>query len=365
MGLLSTESEVVLSNNIKYYEALGYAIPKVYDKKHSRYSVKKGTTIFVRISDLPKNSHAKVDVECNCCQKIYQMEYKTYNKFVHSNDIIYCQDCACKMFNSRENNWKWNPQKTDKERITQRNYPEYFVFVNKVLERDKYTCQCCGKKHCTFEVHHLDGYDWCVDGRTDDTNGITLCQNCHANFHYVYGRGMNTKEQFEEWLGKSIELHKMHTDIVMPVARKVYCFEDNQIYDSVSYLCQIHNINPVDIYACCHNKRGASVYKKHYLWADDVAGLTQDEIYELIRQQKINHLIAIKDTSYKPIVCLTTGKVFISSMEAEQFYNQKIHTSIIRCCRNQQKTAGHLKDGTRLEWMYYVDYFKEDIKDEE
>ena len=360
MSLLSTEVEVGLCNNIKYYESLGYVIPRTYDKRRSRYSVKRGTTLLVKISDLPQNSHVKVNVQCNCCKKIYQMEYRIYNKFVHANDVNYCEDCACKMLNSRENNWKWNFQKTDEERINGRNYFEYSIFVKKVLARDNYTCQCCGKTHIYLEVHHLDGYDWCFEKRIDDTNGITLCQNCHANFHYIYGRGGNTKEQFEEWIKEVLEIQKISQNILLPVGKKVYCFEDNQTYDSVNCLCKMQNLNPADVYMCCNKRQGATVYKKHYLWDDDVCGLSQDEIYELIRWQKINHLINIKDTKHKPIICLTTRKVFISSMEAERFYNQKIHASIIRCCRNTQKTAGLLNDGTKLTWMYYIDYLKED-----
>ena len=53
MGLLSTEVEVRLTgSNIKYYEDLGYEIPRYFNKNNNKYMVKRGTTILVKIKDL-------------------------------------------------------------------------------------------------------------------------------------------------------------------------------------------------------------------------------------------------------------------------------------------------------------------------
>lgn len=50
-----------------------------------------------------------------------------------------------------------------------------------ILHRDKYTCQCCGKKNCRLEVHHIK---FRRDGGTDDEeNLITLCEDCHKGVH--------------------------------------------------------------------------------------------------------------------------------------------------------------------------------------
>lgn len=51
-----------------------------------------------------------------------------------------------------------------------------------IMERDNFTCQICGNKDMTLNVHHL-----CYDGGepwdTDDLNLITLCDECHKNEH--------------------------------------------------------------------------------------------------------------------------------------------------------------------------------------
>ena len=50
-----------------------------------------------------------------------------------------------------------------------------------ILHRDNYTCQCCGKKNCRLEVHHIK---FRSDGGTDDEeNLITLCKDCHKGVH--------------------------------------------------------------------------------------------------------------------------------------------------------------------------------------
>ena len=50
-----------------------------------------------------------------------------------------------------------------------------------ILHRDNYTCQCCGKKNCRLEVHHIK---FRRDGGTDDEeNLITLCEDCHKSVH--------------------------------------------------------------------------------------------------------------------------------------------------------------------------------------
>lgn len=48
-------------------------------------------------------------------------------------------------------------------------------------------------------AHHLDGYSWCKEKRLDINNGITLCKECHEDFHIIYGTKNNTKEQFFEY----------------------------------------------------------------------------------------------------------------------------------------------------------------------
>ena len=50
-----------------------------------------------------------------------------------------------------------------------------------ILNRDRYICQICGKKHTRLEVHHII---YRSNGGTDDENNlITLCEDCHSGIH--------------------------------------------------------------------------------------------------------------------------------------------------------------------------------------
>ena len=88
---------------------------------------------------------------------------------------------------------------TEEERISKRCYPEYTEFINDVLKRDDFTCQLTLNSG-NVVVHHLDGYNWCVETSTDVNNGITLSEDMHKEFHNRYGRGNNTKQQFVEFV---------------------------------------------------------------------------------------------------------------------------------------------------------------------
>ena len=83
-----------------------------------------------------------------------------------------------------------------RERIKERNGTS--PFRRQVLKRDKFKCQICNNNRKLI-AHHLDGFHWCVFGRNDVNNGVTLCNVCHKRFHKKYGRRNNIKEQFEEF----------------------------------------------------------------------------------------------------------------------------------------------------------------------
>lgn len=109
-----------------------------------------------------------------------------------------CMDCAIAK-RSGENNHNYNPNLTDEDRSHTRNYPKYYEWRLAVYQRDKYKCRCCGKQNVTLHAHHLDGYNWNKERRTDVSNGITLCKDCHTDFHRTCGYGNNTEVQFFRW----------------------------------------------------------------------------------------------------------------------------------------------------------------------
>lgn len=369
MGLISKEVEVALnSSNIKRYEDLGYEIPR-YKNKWGRISTPRGTKIKIKIKDLLINSHIKVLVKCDNCRSEYKIRYQDYNKCVRD-DTIYCKKCSKKLFMSGKNHPNWNLNKTDEEREIGRCYPEYTEFIKKVLIRDNYTCKCCGKKsEADMQVHHLDGYDWCKKKRTDETNGITLCETCHMNFHMKYSRGNNTKEQFEEWYGQVIEVIKYEGEL--PTTKKIYCIEEDKIYDSVENLIKEWGLKfPSNIYYVCNrtkNKNGSylkSIKGKHLLWLDEYEKYTEEDIKKFLEWCKPskNRSKGSKNGKSKSVICITTNRTFDTITSASSFYKIKNSTHISSCCTGKRKSCGKLEDGTPLQWMYYEDYKKQNNK---
>ena len=102
-----------------------------------------------------------------------------------------------------ENNPRYNPNLTQEERELGRNIDGYVEWRNEVFKRDNWTCQCCGKNG-DINAHHLNGYNWDKEHRVDIDNGVTLCEDCHREFHQLYGYGYNTKEQYEEFIKNKI-----------------------------------------------------------------------------------------------------------------------------------------------------------------
>ena len=89
-----------------------------------------------------------------------------------------------------------------------RNQDKKFVkWAKQVKKRDNFTCQICSKGNVYLNSHHMNSWDTFVEERYNLNNGITLCQEDHERFHSIYGKGHNTKHQFEEFKN-TIELLK-------------------------------------------------------------------------------------------------------------------------------------------------------------
>lgn len=134
---------------------------------------------------------------CKCDCGNYT-EVKTGN--LSNGDV---ESCGClKHYYTGERNHMYRKDKTDLERLNDRYVIGKYTmdyFRNSVFERDDYICQLCGRRGEQLNAHHLDGWNWHKEGRFDIDNGVTLCVGCHDEFHDTYGRGDNTKEQFEEY----------------------------------------------------------------------------------------------------------------------------------------------------------------------
>ena len=113
------------------------------------------------------------------------------------------KSCGC-LFSELvgENHPNYNPDLTDEERLKDRyqlNGNNMVTWRNNIYTRDNYTCQICNQYGANLNAHHLNGWNAFPEQRFDLDNGVTLCTDCHKEFHSQYGYGDNTREQFNEY----------------------------------------------------------------------------------------------------------------------------------------------------------------------
>lgn len=93
---------------------------------------------------------------------------------------------------------RWDKNSCNEQRKRERKFYENTQWRKSVMKRDNYTCDCCrDRTGGNLVAHHLNGYNWDIENRTNVDNGVTLCDSCHKEFHKVYGYGNNTKKQYE------------------------------------------------------------------------------------------------------------------------------------------------------------------------
>lgn len=132
------------------------------------------------------------------CDNVNHKPYKIkLNSLIGGNR---CRECYFEN-NVGENNPAYNPDLTDEERQSYRFVAGYKIWRRQVYQKDKYTCKKCGdNKGGNLVAHHIESYNSAKDKRTDISNGLTLCEECHKDFHSKYGYGNNTRSQLKEWL---------------------------------------------------------------------------------------------------------------------------------------------------------------------
>ena len=183
------ESEVTAGNLRGGTESCGCSIVKnIIGQRFGRLTV-------ISYSDVKSKSGDKICIcACDCGME----------KQVLRNDIVSgkTKSCGC-LIRRGVNHPKYNPKLSDEHRMKSRlrmSDGDFRVWSKMVKDRDNYTCQICGdNKGGNLNSHHLNGWNAFPKQRFDLENGTTLCTDCHNDFHNMYGRGGNTREQFDEY----------------------------------------------------------------------------------------------------------------------------------------------------------------------
>lgn len=95
------------------------------------------------------------------------------------------------------NNWQGG--KTQEYRRL-RSRRDWKLWREAVYQRDSYTCQKCNDRGVHLHPHHILNQHNHQDLVFDLDNGITLCKDCHYDFHSKYGFKNNDCNQIKEFL---------------------------------------------------------------------------------------------------------------------------------------------------------------------
>ena len=77
---------------------------------------------------------------------------------------------------------------------------EFRLWRESVFARDNWTCQKYGVKGGKLHPHHILNFADFPELRFAIDNGITLSDKAQKEFHKIYGRKNNNKEQLDEFL---------------------------------------------------------------------------------------------------------------------------------------------------------------------
>lgn len=148
------------------------------------------------IDEIYKNDDTKMQCKCLVCNRLWSV---TWNNLYSGKG---CPNCAVYR-RSGSNNYKFNPNLTQEERMKNRyelGGQNIVKWRKQIFVRDNYRCKICEKQGGNLNAHHLNSYHAFPDERFKIDNGVTLCTKHHKEFHKQFGYRNNTKEQFEEYM---------------------------------------------------------------------------------------------------------------------------------------------------------------------
>lgn len=199
-----------------------------------------------------------------------------------------------------------------------------------------------------------DGKDLKTIAKILNVNSATVTKYLKKGF-YLGLCSYDSKEEMRKGVLRSVEITKEIK------SKKIVCLNTKEVFDSItSAEIKYFDSKKSNISSCCKHKRNYCgihpITNQKLLWMYHDEYISSDEEYlnELIldvNKDKNRHT-----RNYtKKVVCITTGDIFDSIVNAANHFNIN-RTHISSCCKGKRGYCGKLENGQHLKWMYYEDY---------
>lgn len=142
--------------------------------------------------------------QCDCGKYIEVTKQRLKRKTTRSCGCLRSQKSSERLIkhnlkNRGSKHYNWNPNYTEEDRIKNKNLRGRMKYLSKkCFERDNYTCQICNKRG-TLNAHHLNSFIKYENERFNLDNLITLCIDCHIDYHKNYKIDNVNKQSFLEY----------------------------------------------------------------------------------------------------------------------------------------------------------------------
>ena len=329
------------------------------------------------------------NLNCNQCNMIatthpYLIKYFTnkedsekYSKGSHANIPMKCPDCKFEKLTMVSNLVK---QGFGCPKCKKNYYPERF-FINFLEQLNiKFSTQL---SKTTFE--------WCNDYYYDfyiqlfniiiETHGLQHYKQNKGKGNWVNLKETQKRDKIKEQLAKENNINNyivldcrystlkwIKNNIMNSELPTLLNFKENDIdwlkcHESackglIKIACDLWNEGKTTIIEISKKLNVCRNTVKTYIKQGSKLGLCN---YNSEEEIKKSNTIMQKKRCIK-VICLTTGEIFNSLIEAENKYNI-YNSSISRCCKGKYKSAGkHLETEEPLKWMYYDEYIEQQNK---
>ena len=146
------------------------------------------------------------------------------------------------------------------------------------------------------------------------------------------------------------KIYKLKETNGLNEVKKVVLTNTGEVFESARKASEKYGLSQGSISSCCAGKirsAGKLPNGEYSVWVYEIDYLQNKDYY--FHRHKGSH-----NPRAKKIICLTTGEIFDTMVEAGKKYNISGNgCKISLACTGKRKYVGSLLDGTKLEWSYY------------